>query len=147
MDTSKNLKDPAHLLDDLESIRELLGDDSLQPPLLTDAVHSESQIPLLFDVVTGKVVTAEEHEASAEHIPVLTAEPVAAIASPTPAAPPPEPTRTPSPDDLLHLDSELRAAAQLIMQDVIHDFAPHIENEIKRRLEARLERLLSQYNS
>ena len=37
-------------------------------------------------------------------------------------------------------------AAQLIMQDVIDDFAPHIETEIKRRLSARLERLLSQYN-
>ena len=49
------------------------------------------------------------------------------------------------PDALLHLDSELRAAAQLIMQDVIDDFAPHIETEIKRRLDARMERLLSQY--
>ena len=46
-------------------------------------------------------------------------------------------------DALLHLDSELRAAAQLIMQDVIDDFAPHIETEIKRRLDARLERLLA----
>ena len=45
-------------------------------------------------------------------------------------------------DTLLHLDSELRAAAQLIMQDVINDFTPHIETEIKRRLAARLERLL-----
>lgn len=50
----------------------------------------------------------------------------------------------PNPDALLHLDTELRAAAQLIMQDVIDDFAPHIETEIKRRLEARLERLLAQ---
>lgn len=49
-------------------------------------------------------------------------------------------------DALLYLDSELRAAAQLIMQDVIDDFAPHIETEIKRRLNARMERLLSQYN-
>ena len=39
----------------------------------------------------------------------------------------------------------VRAAAQLIMQDVIDDFAPHIETEIKRRLAARMERLLSQY--
>jgi hypothetical protein len=33
------------------------------------------------------------------------------------------------------------------MQDVIDDFAPHIETEIKRRLDARMERLLSQYQS
>lgn len=145
MDNSKNLKDSAHLLDDLESIRQLLGDDSLQPPLLTDTVATEGQIPLLFDVVSGQVVSADERD---QEIPTLTPEPVA---QPAPAAPSPahsEPqTSTPNPDDLLHLDSELRAAARLIMQDVIDDFAPHIENEIKRRLDARLERLLGQYNN
>lgn len=145
MDNSKNLKDSAHLLDDLESIRQLLGDDSLQPPLLTDTVATEGQIPLLFDVVSGQVVSADELN---QDIPTLTAEPVAtpALAAPSPAQPEPQ-ASTPKPDDLLHLDSELRAAAQLIMQDVIDDFAPHIENEIKRRLDARMERLLSQYQS
>lgn len=44
--------------------------------------------------------------------------------------------------DLLRLDGELRAAAQLILQDVIDDFVPQIEAELKRRLEARLSRLL-----
>ncbi|RMO12086.1 hypothetical protein ALQ47_04874, partial [Pseudomonas cichorii] len=43
MDTSKKAE-PALLLDDLESIRQLLGDDNLQPPLLTDTVHREVQI-------------------------------------------------------------------------------------------------------
>ncbi|RMW06474.1 hypothetical protein ALP03_02166 [Pseudomonas amygdali pv. tabaci] len=57
---------------------------------------------------------------------------------------PARPQALPNPDALLHLDNELRAAAQLILQDVIADFAPHIEAEIKRRLEARLERLLAQ---
>jgi hypothetical protein len=146
MDNSKNLKDSAHLLDDLESIRQLLGDESLQPPLLTDTVAGEGQIPLLFDVVSGQVVAADEPDAA--DIPTLTPEPVATIEPPRPDAVRPEPqTGAPNPDDLLHLDSELRAAAQLILQDVIGDFAPHIENEIKRRLEARMERLLSQYNN
>ncbi|GAB7527733.1 hypothetical protein PS3A_01380 [Pseudomonas sp. 3A(2025)] len=45
---------------------------------------------------------------------------------------------------MLHLDTELRSAAQLIMQDMINDFAPPIETEIKKRLEARHERLLGQ---
>jgi hypothetical protein len=139
MDNSKNRKDSAHLLDDLESIRQLLGDESMQPPLLTTTVASEGQIPLLFDVVTGQVVTADEPDA--DSIPTLAPEPAAN------AAAQPKPDATPSPDDLLHLDSELRAAAQLIMQDVIDDFAPHIENEIKRRLDARMERLLSQYQN
>ena len=151
MDNSKHLKDSAHLLDDLESIRQLLGEDPAQPPLLTESVHSDEQIPLLFDVVTGQVVTPEEHAADLDNIPLLVPEPAAALTPPAPAtraakadAPKAE---VPKPEALLHLDAELRAAAQLIMQDVIDDFAPHIENEIKRRLDARMERLLSQYNS
>ncbi|WP_408598677.1 DNA polymerase III subunit chi [Pseudomonas sp. PLMAX] len=128
MDTPKPLQQSAHLLDDLESIRQLLGDDNLQPPLLTDTVEEgdQEQIPMLFDTVS-------------EPAPVV--EPPA----PKPAADP-APTASNSADALLYLDSELRAAAQLIMQDVIDDFAPHIETEIKRRLSARMERLLSQYN-
>ncbi|MDB5981261.1 MAG: polymerase subunit chi [Pseudomonas sp.] len=150
MDTSKPLKDSAHLLDDLESIRQLLGDDSLQPPLLTDTVASEGQIPLLFDVVGARAAAHAETESETDplaaeatddeddeiNIPTLTPEPQAK-ASVTES----------NPDLLLHLDNELRAAAQLIMQDVIDDFAPHIETEIKRRLDARMERLLSQYQS
>ncbi|WP_440974058.1 DNA polymerase III subunit chi [Pseudomonas koreensis] len=127
MDTPKTLQKPAHLLDDLESIRQLLGDDNLQPPLLTDTVDEgeQEQIPMLFEAVDATPPAIEP-----------------------PAAPAPAPVAAPvdkGPDALLHLDRELRAAAQLIMQDVIDDFAPHIETEIKRRLEARMERLLGQY--
>ncbi|KII28206.1 MULTISPECIES: hypothetical protein [Pseudomonas] len=130
MDTPKPLQDSAHLLDDLESIRQLLGDDNLQPPLLTDTVEDgdQEQIPMLFDTVS---------------------EPAPTVAPPPPkpaAEPAPAPSASKNADALLYLDNELRAAAQLIMQDVIDDFAPHIETEIKRRLSARMERLLSQYN-
>ncbi|MGV8887251.1 MAG: DNA polymerase III subunit chi [Pseudomonas sp.] len=127
MDTPKPQQKSAHLLDDLESIRQLLGDDNLQPPLLTDTVEEgdQEQIPMLFDTVGVNP-------------------PTLAPAAPVPAAQP-APAASRGPDDLLHLDNELRAAAQLIMQDVIDDFAPHIETEIKRRLSARMERLLSQY--
>ncbi|HHS7808501.1 DNA polymerase III subunit chi [Pseudomonas jessenii] len=130
MDTPKPLQKPAHLLDDLESIRQLLGDDNLQPPLLTDTVDDgeQEQIPMLFEAVDATPPAIEPPQAPA----------------PVPAAKPAAPVDK-GPDALLHLDSELRAAAQLIMQDVIDDFAPHIETEIKRRLEARMERLLSQY--
>ena len=127
MDTPKPQQKPTHLLDDLESIRQLLGDDNLQPPLLTDTVEDgeQEQIPMLFEAVDATPPAIEPHQAPA----------------PAPAAAPVDK----GPDALLHLDSELRAAAQLIMQDVIDDFAPHIETVIKRRLEARMERLLSQY--
>ncbi|SIR73065.1 hypothetical protein SAMN05216509_4335 [Pseudomonas sp. B10] len=125
MDTPKPQQKSAHLLDDLESIRQLLGDDNLQPPLLTDTVDDseQEQIPMLFDSVGNEPAAVEP-----------------------PPAPPAAPAAAPvdkGPDALLHLDSELRAAAQLIMQDVIDDFAPHIETEIKRRLNARMERLLA----
>jgi hypothetical protein len=129
MDTPKPQQKSAHLLDDLESIRQLLGDDNLQPPLLTDTVDDgeQEQIPMLFDSVGNEPAAVEPPPAP----------------TPTPAAQPAAVDK--GPDALLHLDSELRAAAQLIMQDVIDDFAPHIETEIKRRLDARMERLLSQY--
>ncbi|MBV4534679.1 MULTISPECIES: DNA polymerase III subunit chi [Pseudomonas] len=119
MDKHSPLPDSAHLLDDLESIRELLGDADLQPPLLTDTVE---QIPLLLDEPAGNAPAV--------------AQPVA------PAAAEEEDPQTRRQDTLLRLDAELRAAAQLIMQDVINDFTPHIETEIKRRLDARMERLL-----
>ncbi|MDI9780791.1 MULTISPECIES: DNA polymerase III subunit chi [Pseudomonas] len=119
MDKPSALPDSAHLLDDLESIRQLLGDADLQPPLLTETVE---QIPLLLDVPAGTTA------------PAPAAEPV--------AAEPEDDPQTRRQDTLLHLESELRAAAQMIMQDVINDFTPHIENEIKRRLDARIERLI-----
>ena len=133
MDNSKTLKDSANLLDDLESIRQLLGDDSRQTP-----GNGDGQIPLLFDVVGAKPALDQELDFGGDEadIPTLTPEPAVAPAT--------APAQAVSKEDaLLHLDTELRAAAQLIMQDVIGDFAPHIETEIKRRLEARLERLIA----
>ena len=134
MDTPNTIKKDDHLLDDLESIRQLLGDGNLQPPLLTETVNGDVQIPLLFDMVGTKPVEPLEPQ-PAPAPPVVEAAPAATSAEKTPDA------------LLLHLDNELRAAAQLIMQDVIDDFAPHIETEIKRRMDARMERLLSQYQS
>ncbi|AUF95138.1 hypothetical protein PS623_00879 [Pseudomonas fluorescens] len=118
MDKPSSLPTSAHLLDDLESIRVLLGDDNLQPPLLTDTVE---QIPLVLDEPQGN------------HAPT----PVAEIEAEDDDA-----AQARRQDTLLRLDAELRAAAQLIMQDVINDYTPHIETEIKRRLDARMERLL-----
>ena len=128
MDNPKPPQKPAQLLNDLESIRQLLGDENLEPPLLIDSLDPDS-IPLLSDIVTPP--------------PQLT----------TPAPEPVAPQSPPSLRETVNLsisrhsevnrlDSELRAAAQLILQDVIDDFVPQIEPELKRRLEARLTRLL-----
>ncbi|AAY36143.1 hypothetical protein [Pseudomonas syringae] len=141
MDTSKKAES-AHLLNDLESIRQLLGDDPAHSPQSNDAARPEGQIPLLFDVVGARPDSAYQQDFDEDDIPTLIPD---AHTAPAPQAQQAaQPQALPNPDALLHLDNELRAAARLIMQDVIDDFAPHIENEIKRRLEARLERLLAQ---
>ncbi|WP_417660242.1 DNA polymerase III subunit chi [Pseudomonas sp.] len=134
MDTPKPQQKPGHLLDDLESIRELLGDEKSQASTAfdLDSIDPES-IPLLSDIV--------------EQSPQ-------ASATPTPAAQPESPIDDAQAlratvrqsigrdSEINRLDTELRNAAQLILQDVIDDFVPQIEAELKSRLEARLTRLL-----
>ncbi|RMI01553.1 DNA polymerase III subunit chi [Stutzerimonas nitrititolerans] len=105
---------PAQLLDDLESIRALLGDeqDSLNETLDPDS------IPLLSEVVESAPDEPLEEPR----------EPAVRTAFRTLAE--------------RHLDHELRTAAQLILQEVIDDFVPQIEAELRRRLEDRAERLI-----
>lgn len=108
---------PAHLLDELESIRALLGDeqDSLQPPL------DPSNIPLLSEVV----------------------EPAPQLAPQAPEEPRESPARAAFRDlTQRHLDHELRNAAHLILQEVVDDFMPQVEAELMRRLESRAEQLI-----
>lgn len=123
MDNPNPPQKPAHLLNDLESIRQLLGDENLEPPLLIDSLDPDS-IPLLSDIVTPPAnLAASMPRASASLRDTL--------------------SQSISRDsEVNRLDSELRAAAQLILQDVIDDFVPQIEAELKRRLDARLSRLL-----
>jgi hypothetical protein len=120
MDNSREQKS-GQLLDDLKSIRDLLEKYQLEPPLLTES--AEDGIPTLSEVVESK-----------------TREPVAPAPKPEAAPPRPEPERpaiTPQ-----RIDAELRKTAQLILQDVINDFAPQIEAELRKRLEARMKDLL-----
>jgi len=125
MDTPKPPQKPAHLLNDLESIRQLLGDENLEPPLLIDSLDPDS-IPLLSEIVTPPPVAAVTTH-SAPAVPTLRETVNQSVSRDS---------------EMNRLDSELRAAAQLILQDVIDDFVPQIEAELKRRLDARLTRLL-----
>ncbi len=131
---SQNPKDkPAHLLSDLESIRQLLEPLAVEPPLLTDSIDPQS-IPLLSDIVA----------------PAYAAQPLQPLQPIAPPRPDPaavilnNPVVSRQVTELSRLDGELRAAAQLLLQDVIDDFVPQIEAELKRRLQDRLDRLHSQ---
>jgi hypothetical protein len=126
MDNPKPPQKPAQLLNDLESIRQLLGDEELEPPLLVDSLDPDS-IPVLSDIVTPHIDIPA---------PQITEPPAVQSLRETVA-------QSISRDsEVNRLDNELRAAAQLILQDVIDDFVPQIEAELKQRLQARLTRLL-----
>lgn len=120
--TPKAPNKPAELLNDLESIRALLGDD-FPDTAATGAPVDPDSIPLLSDIV----------------------EPGPAIAAATPSDDEPRETSVRSAFRSLaerHIDHELRTAANLILQEVIDDFVPQIEAELKRRLESRIDRLV-----
>lgn len=132
MDTPKPPQKPAYLLDDLESIRELLGDEYSDLPTLfdVDSIDPDS-IPVLSDIVASA--------------PIQTSPPSAATDRNTASNEALRNTVQRSigrDSEINRLDTELRNAAQLILQDVIDDFVPQIEAELKSRLEARLTRLL-----
>jgi hypothetical protein len=130
MDNPKPAQKPAHLLNDLESIRQLLGDEQVEPPLLIDSLDPNS-IPLLSDVVNapnqGPIDQADLPTSVPQAVQSLRETVAQSISRDS---------------EVNRLDNELRAAAQLIMQDVIDDFVPQIEAELKQRLQARLSRLL-----
>ena len=156
---SHNPPKPGNLLNDLESIRQLLDQQQLEPPLLTESVDT-SAIPLLCDIVPpNELVPPRPSLAAALHnrpAPVPSVASVAPVSAPvTPAPATPSPTASainaslqqrlhPGALELQRVDRELRAAAQLLLQDVIDDFVPQIEAELKRRLDVRLDLLLSQ---
>ncbi|CAE6896834.1 DNA polymerase III subunit chi [Pseudomonas marincola] len=138
MDNPMPPREPKQLLDDLESIRELLGDDSLEPPLLTEEVADDfddiDDVPLLSETITEppQQITSKTPLAKAVvHEPGT----ISALRQTVQES-------ISRDSEMNRLDSELRAAAQLILQDVIDDFVPQIEAELRTRLEARLSRLL-----
>lgn len=153
---SHNPPKPGNLLNDLESIRQLLDQQQLEPPLLTESVDT-SAIPLLCDIVPpSELVPPRPSLAAAlqnRPDPASSVAPVSAPATPAPATPSPTASAInaslqqrlhPGALELQRVDRELRAAAQLLLQDVIDDFVPQIEAELKRRLDVRLDLLLSQ---
>jgi hypothetical protein len=168
MDSEKPGK-PNHLLNDLESIRQLLEQNPQEPPLLTELFDPNS-IPLLSDIVDPAELGASiRKQAAPASLPVasvpaatpVTSPPAIAQAAPATSSvpvPPNSPTSAahaaigehlqlnlhPAALELNRLDRELRTAAQLMLQDVIDDFVPQIEAELKRRLDLQLTLLINQ---
>lgn len=126
MDTNNPKDKPAQLLSDLESIRQLLALGIGEPPLLSGSIDPRN-IPLLSDIV----------------VPAFAASPLQPI-PPLPAARPSSTAAKPNALELSRLESEMRMAAQLMLQDVIDDFVPQIEAELHRRLQLRLDLQLKQ---
>ena len=68
MDKHAPLPGSTHLLDDLESIRQLLGDADLQPPLLTDTVE---QVPARVDAAADPAASDTAQD-DPQAVPALT---------------------------------------------------------------------------
>lgn len=103
MDTSKKAES-AHLLNDLESIRQLLGDDSAHSPLPNDPARPEGQIPLLFDVVGARPDATYQQDFDEDDIPTLTPDVQAApVEQLQTVQQPAQPQALPNPDALLQI--------------------------------------------
>ncbi|AYN93753.1 hypothetical protein EAW52_07100 [Pseudomonas sp. LTJR-52] len=110
---------PAHLMNDLESIRQLLDKHDL--PMLTDRLDQDG-IPVLSDVVVPSIERLSAIPPLLDQI---------------------EPERV-SRQDEESLEKLLRQEARLILQEVIAEFAPKVEAELQKRLDARLDELIRQ---
>ncbi|ENA36951.1 MULTISPECIES: hypothetical protein [Pseudomonas] len=110
---------PAHLMNDLESIRQLLDKHDL--PMLTDRLDQDG-IPVLSDVVVPSIERLSAIPPLLDQI---------------------EPERV-SRQDEESLEELLRQEARLILQEVIAEFAPKVEAELQKRLDARLDELIRQ---
>ena len=128
MDNPQIPPQPNLLLDDLESIRELLDNGTLEAPLLTDSLDQRLP-PLLSDRL-------DQQQPSAPPQPF------------NPAPRSPEPVRSALQQSLgrdhalTRLDAELRAAAQVVLEEVVRDFTPQLQAELQRRLQERVSQLL-----
>lgn len=110
---------PAHLMNDLESIRQLLDKHDL--PMLTDRLDQDG-IPVLSDVVVPSIERLSAIPPLLDQI---------------------EPERV-SRQEEESLEELLRQEARLILQEVIAEFAPKVEAELQKRLDARLDELIRQ---
>lgn len=169
--TQRDPSEPSRLLEDLESIRNLLDEHGEHDQGEPDAEASaQLDIPLLQDIVTDPAATPptlREPEPAPAPGPAVTAAP-----EPTDAGKPHNPflpyaSLAKLAEERLQLDrllsnptlppshygphtgarevrmeARLQAEAQLILQDVLDDLMPTIEDELRRRLQRKLDQLV-----
>ena len=113
-------KPPAHVLQDLEAIRQVLDKsrNTVQP-------SSADGIPILSDVIAP---SAERLKAIPPLLDQIVPESIEDV---TPSAPR---------EDLAHV--RLRQEAPAILQELLNEQLPRLEAELQRRLAQRLEELL-----
>src|SRR5690606_41589061 len=114
----------AHLLNDLESIRDLLGPNG-EPPLLTDSIN-QLEIPLLSDVVLPEPPEPLPSNASQAFRAAAEAAAIAMQAQQILHPPVASAAWAFEPDRVIR---ELHAATQLILQDLVYEVWLHIESE------------------
>ena len=119
--TPKAPNKPAELLSDLESIRALLGDD-FPDTAATGAPWIRTAFRCC-PISSNRAGHRSGHPSDDEPRETSVRSAFRSLAE-------------------RHIDHELRTAASLILQEVIDDFVPQIEAELKRRLESRIDRLV-----
>ncbi|MGV8844600.1 MAG: DNA polymerase III subunit chi [Pseudomonas sp.] len=127
MATQKPLDNNTPILDGRVCSAPIRAEDACaEPPLLTDSLDAE-QMPLLSERISAPRPTEQQ-------------------AAPAQASKPTNPlqNRPPPSAASAKFNTRLRAAAQVVLQEVLDDFAPQIEAELQRRLEARLDQLIAQ---
>ncbi len=154
---------PSKLLQDLESIRNLLDEDphaDVPPPNTTpyapltprkpDSVSdAQLDIPLLQDIV-------DEHPAPAPaaggkpHNPFLPYDSLAKLAAERQQldrllGPQLESLAGKVDAEQLRLQTRLHTEAQLIMQNLLNEMLPSLEQELQRRLKKRLEQVIREH--
>jgi len=160
--TQRDPSEPSRLLEDLESIRTLLDEQSEdQPPSPDDQLD----IPLLQDIIPEPISPSSSNAhvtppyslpprpVDKAHNPFLPYASLAKLAEErmqldqlmAGQMPPPLPKPTFSPSigaREVRMEARLQAEAQLILQGVIDDLIPTIESELRKRMQNKLQQIV-----
>lgn len=146
--------EPSRLLEDLESIRTLLDehpepevgeDGQLDIPLLQDVILNPDEPPLsAIDRPAPPLTSGMASKSPNPFLPYASLAKLAEermqldqiMAQQSPL------TAVPSSPREARLEARLQAEAQLLLQEVIYDLMPTIEDELRKRMQGKLQQLV-----